>query len=61
MIAKQISKAHKKSFLVVSHDSIRGCVHPSVRPSVRPSVHWSVGPLVRRLVGQSPSNKNEPN
>ena len=31
------------SFLVASHDSIRGCVRPSVGPSVRPSV----GPLVR--------------
>jgi len=44
-------------FLVVSHDSIRGCVRPSVRrsvrrsvrPSVRPSVGPSVGPSVRNL------------
>ena len=32
-------------FLVVSHDSIRGCVRPSVGPLVR----WSVGPLVMLL------------
>ena len=32
-------------FLVVSHDSIRGCV--------RPSVGWSVGRLVRRSVGNA--------
>ena len=30
------------SFLVVSHDSIRGCVRPSVRRSVGPSVGPSV-------------------
>ena len=34
------------SFLVVCHDSIRGCVLPSVGPFVGPSV----GPSVRRSV-----------
>ena len=29
-------------FLVVSHDSVRGCVRPSVHPSVRPWVRGSV-------------------
>ena len=37
-------------FLVVSHDSIRGCVRPSVRRSVGRSVRQSVRRLVRNLV-----------
>ena len=36
-------------FLVVTRDSLRGCVCPSVGPSVRPSVRWSVHPSVTRF------------
>ena len=36
----------------MSHDSIRGCVHPSVGPSVG----WSVGPSVGPSVGWSVCN-----
>ena len=33
-----LKKTNQWPFLVVSHDSIRGCVRPWVRPSVSPSV-----------------------
>ena len=45
------------TFLVVSHDSIRGCVRPSVRMSIRWSVRRSVGPLVRNLFFGGPKQR----
>ena len=42
-------------FLVVSHDSIRGCVHPLVRLSV----HWSVGPSVMLLLAARDEPAND--
>ena len=42
-------------FLVVSHDSIRGCVRPLVRRSVR----RSVGPSVRPSVTTLSAGRNE--
>ena len=38
----------KNGFLVVSHDSIKGCVRPSVGRSVGRSVGWSVTSFFRR-------------
>ena len=43
-------------FLVVTHDSIRGCVRPSVGPSVRPSVRNAFFSIGQKWVE---TNKNE--